>query len=66
MLALNGGNLPVPILDYTLVPHNICSLSFFFNFSFFLIEIQWIYNVVLISAVQQCDSVIHYIYIYIL
>ena len=36
-----------------------------FSFYFNLIEVQLIYNVVLISAVQQCDSVIHiYIYIY--
>ena len=35
--------------------------------SFFLIEVYLIYNVVLISAVQQSDSVIYiYIYIYIL
>ena len=34
---------------------------------FFLIEVQLIYNVVLISAVQQSDSVKHmYVYIYIL
>ena len=56
MLALNGENLPVPIMDYTLVPHNVYSL-------FFLIEIQLIYNV-LTSAIQQCNLVIHFTYIH--
>ena len=35
----------------------------FLHFIFFFIEIQLIYNVVLVSSVQQRDSVIH-IYIY--
>ena len=36
------------------------------NSFFFLTEVQLIYNVVLISTVQQSDAVIHtYIYIYI-
>ena len=36
-----------------------------FSFSFFLIEVQLIYSVVLVSGIQQSDSVMHtYIYIY--
>ena len=34
-------------------------INFFAVFNYFFIEIQLIYNVVLISAVQQSDSVIH-------
>ena len=36
--------------------HKICKVSFAFSF---LIEVSLIYNIVLISAVQQSDSVIH-------
>ena len=47
----------------------VCDLSFFFKLfgclKIFFIEVQLIYNVLLIFAIQQSDSVIRmYVYIY--
>ena len=42
---------------------HITILFIFLIFNLFLIEVYLIYNVVLVSGVQQSDSVIYYIYI---